>query len=125
LAQGGESRAWPLRSFGERSALRKVSVGGREALIFWDGRTRTAAAYAPEIDGEAGESVTLAVDEGDPASPWVDQETGSRWSVLGRAVSGPRKGQTLRWLPGVMVKWYAWAAEYPKTSVEKDSGHAK
>jgi hypothetical protein len=45
--------------------------------------------------------------------------------VLGRAVSGPRKGQTLRWLPGVMVKWYAWAVEYPRTSVEKDQGDAK
>jgi Protein of unknown function (DUF3179) len=48
----------------------------------------------------------------------VDQETNSRWSIVGRAVSGPRKGQTLRWLPGVMVKWYAWAAEYPKTSLK-------
>ena len=119
LAQGEESRAWPLRSFGERSGLRKASVGGREALILWDGRTRTAAAYAPEIDGKAGEAVTLAVDASDPAAPWVDKETGSRWSVVGRAVSGPRKGQTLRWLPGVMVKWYAWAAEYPKTSIER------
>ena len=44
---------------------------------------------------------------------------------LGRAVSGPRKGQTLRWLPGVMVKWYAWAAEYPKTSIEKAEGDSK
>src|SRR6478735_2447025 len=43
LAQGDESRAWPLRSFGERPGLRKASVGGREALILWDGRTRTAA----------------------------------------------------------------------------------
>jgi hypothetical protein len=125
LAQGGQSRAWPLRSFGERSGLRKASVGGREAVILWDGRTRTAAAYAPEIDGKAGETVTLSADAGDPASPWVDKETGSRWSVLGRAVSGPRKGQTLRWLPGVMVKWYAWAAEYPKTTIEKAEGDPK
>jgi hypothetical protein len=119
LAQGGESRAWPLRSFGERSGLKKSSVGGREALILWDARTRTAAAYAPEVDGKPGEPVTLADDPGDASAPWVDRETGSRWSVLGRAVSGPRKGQTLRWLPGLMVKWYAWAAEYPGTSVEK------
>ena len=71
----------------------------------------------PRRKGEP-EPVTLAVDMGDAESPWVDQETGSRWSVVGRAVSGSRKGQTLRWLPGVMVKWYAWAASYPKTSVE-------
>ena len=92
LAQGEESRAWPLRSFGERPGLRKASVGGREALILWDGRTRTAAAYAPEIDGKAGESVTLAVDANDPACPWVDKETGSRWSVLGSGGLRPPEG---------------------------------
>ena len=52
----------------------------------------------------------------------MDKETGSRWSIVGRAVSGSRKGQTLRWLPGVMVKWYAWAASYPKTSLEGREG---
>ena len=62
------------------------------------------------------------MDPGDAESPWVDKETGSRWSVVGRAVSGSRKGQTLRWLPGVMVRWYAWAASYPKTSVEGREG---
>ena len=53
-----------------------------------------------------------------PDCPWVDKETGSRWSVLGRAVPARGRGE-LRWLPGVMVKWYAWAAKYPKTSIEK------
>jgi hypothetical protein len=125
LAQDGESRAWPLRAFGERPALRQGRVGGRPALILWDSRTKTAAAYAPEIDGTPGESVTLAVDASDPAAPWIDRETGSRWSALGRSVSGPRKGQTLRWLPGVMVKWYAWAAEYPRTAIEKPDGDTK
>jgi hypothetical protein len=122
LARGKESRAWPLRSFGERPVLRKASVGGQRALILWDDRTKTAAAYAPEIDGKADEAITLAVDASDAAAPWVDKETGSRWSVVGRAVSGLRKGQTLRWLPGVLVKWYAWAAEYPETSIEEDRG---
>ena len=69
-------------------------------------------------EGPKREPVTLAVDLSDVESPWVDKETGSRWSVVGRAVSGTRKGQTLRWLPGVMVKWYAWAASYSKTSLE-------
>jgi hypothetical protein len=124
LAQGQESRAWPLRSFGEGSGLRKASVGGQQALLLWDGRTRTAAAYAPEIDGKAGEAVTLAVEASDVAAPWIDRETGSRWSVVGRAVAGPRKGQTLRWLPGIMVKWYAWAAEYPATSLAAGRGDA-
>jgi Protein of unknown function (DUF3179) len=122
LAEGGVGRAWPLKSFGARAELRSVSLGGQKALILWDSRTRTAAAYAPEVEDKAGEPVTLVVDASEPDSPWVDKETGSRWSVLGRAVSGPRKGQTLRWLPGVTVKWYAWAASYPKTSLEGRAG---
>ncbi len=118
LSHGGESRAWPLESFGDVAPLRKGKLSGQEFILLWDGHTRTASAYAPETEGLKPESVTLAVDMGDAESPWVDQETGSRWSVAGRAVSGSRKGQTLRWLPGVMVKWHAWAASYPKTSVE-------
>ena len=125
LTHEGESRAWPLNTFGARPELRKVGPAGREALILWDPRTKTAAAYAPETEGKPAEPVTLTVDAGDPAASWVDTETGSRWSVLGRAVSGPRKGQTLRWLPGVMVKWYAWAAEYPKTTVESAGARTK
>lgn len=118
LALGEASRAWPLKAFGEGPELRKVKLGGRDAVLLWDGRTRTAAAYAPEAEDRAAGTATLEVDRSHPESPWIDNETGSRWSIAGRAVSGPRKGQALQWLPGVMVKWYAWAAEYPETSVE-------
>jgi Protein of unknown function (DUF3179) len=126
LADGKASRAWPLKSFGAGPEARRTTLGGKDAVILWDARTRTAAAFAPETDGNAPEPATIAVDAGDPDSPWVDRETGSRWSIVGRAVSGPRKGQTLRWLPGVMVKWYAWAAEYPESSVEgREGGRSK
>jgi hypothetical protein len=118
LALGNAGAAWPLKSFGERPAAGPITIDGKKALILWDSRTRTAAAYAPESEGDKAEPATLAVDAGNLDSPWVDRQTGSRWSITGRAVSGPRKGQTLKWLPGVMVKWYAWAAEYPKTSLE-------
>jgi hypothetical protein len=117
LAAQGASKVWPLKAFGKRPEIRSTTLGSENCVILWDGRTRTAAAYAPESDEPKAEKVTLAVDASDADSPWVDKETGSRWSIAGRAVSGPRKGQTLRWLPGVMVKWYAWSAEYPKTSI--------
>jgi hypothetical protein len=122
LALGGTSRAWPLKSFGERPEARTITLGGTPAVILWDARTRTAAAYAPETEGPAPQPVTLVVDPSHPQSPWEDRETGSRWSIAGRAVSGPRKGQTLRWLPGLMVKWYAWAAEYPRTTLASTEG---
>jgi hypothetical protein len=124
LSLGGASAAWPLKGFGPGPAVRHVTLGGRPATILWDGRTRTAAAYAPETEteGEGPErtpaTLTLDPSDPDPDAPWVDRETGSRWSLVGRAVSGPRKGQALRWLPGVMVKWYAWAASEPATALE-------
>jgi hypothetical protein len=123
LDVGGDSRAWPLRSFGARAELRTVSTRGTKAVILWDGRTRTAAAFAPETEGKAEPvMLVLASDGTDPEAPWIDKESLSRWSIAGRAVSGPRQGQTLRWLPGVMVKWYAWAASYPRTSLELETG---
>src|SRR5262249_41659374 len=117
LALEGASVAWPLNSFGERPELREATLNGQKVVILWDGRTRTAAAFAPEAEGDTNERGTLSLDSSASASPWVDKETASRWAIAGRAVSGPRKGQTLRWLPGVMVKWYAWVAEYPQTSI--------
>jgi hypothetical protein len=118
LALGGTSDAWPLNGFGRTPEVRKVEVGGQPALILWDSRTRTASAFAPETEGKSPEPVTLMVDATVPDAPWVDSQSGSRWSIAGRAVSGPRQGQTLRWLPGVMVKWYAWSADYPATGLE-------
>ncbi len=120
LSLGESSDAWPLRSFGDRDTVRHVQVGGRSVTLLWDGQTGTAVAYAPETEGTPQRTITLAIDGAGSAGsevPWFDKETGSRWSIAGRAVSGPLKGKTLKWLPGVMVKWYAWSASYPRTAI--------
>jgi hypothetical protein len=80
------------------------------------------AAFVHETGAKAPEPMTPAVDARDPGPPWVDQETGSRCTIAGRAVSRPRRGRTLRRLPGVIVKWYAWAAGYPETPLGTDQG---
>jgi hypothetical protein len=119
LAVGGASTAWPLKNFGPSFSLESITLGQKRALVLWDGSTRTAVAFAPETDGSKPEPATLSLPPGerDPEAPWVDRETGSHWSIVGRAVSGPRKGEALKWLPGVMVKWFAWSAEYPETTI--------
>jgi hypothetical protein len=118
LALGGSSRAWPLSRFRAPVVARHVTVGGRRVTLLWDGRTRTAATYAPETEDAPKQRITLVADETRRDAPWYDSETGSRWSIAGRAVSGPLRGKTLMWLPGVMVKWYAWSASYPQTTVD-------
>jgi hypothetical protein len=46
-----------------------------------------------------------------------DAETQSVWDIAGRCTSGKLKGWTLEWVDSVQLKWFAWAAEYPQTTV--------
>ena len=61
--------------------------------------------------------MTLVRDEKFEAAPFTDEESGSHWDIAGRAVDGKLKGWTLTWLDSTQVKWFAWAAEYPQTSI--------
>jgi hypothetical protein len=125
LSLGGESRAWPLSSLGGDRRVLSVSLGGNDALLLWEPATMTAVAFAPVTEAKPAQTAHLErLDSSNPEAPFVDSETGSHWSSTGRCLAGARKGQTLRWLPGVTIKWYAWAAEYPKTEVATGFGAA-
>jgi hypothetical protein len=119
---GKSSRAYPLKALSERGLIRDT-LDGRELLVLWYGPTKTAAAYLPRAitaGNGAARTVTLKLDLKHAAAPFVDAETGSRWDIVGRAVEGALKGSTLEWLDSTQVKWFAWAAEYPKTSVYRE-----
>ena len=116
----GKARAYPLDAVA-KAGLLVDRVDGKERVILWQPSTRTAAAYlplaSPPKQGAKPRPVTLRRDDKDADAPFVDTQTGSRWDIAGRAVSGKLKGWTLTWLDGVQVKWFAWSAEYPGTSV--------
>ncbi|MCI0681884.1 MAG: DUF3179 domain-containing protein [Gemmataceae bacterium] len=57
------------------------------------------------------------MDSGHPGAVFMDKETGSTWDIAGRAIGGQLKGWTLSWLDSTQVRWFAWSAEYPETSV--------
>jgi len=47
-----------------------------------------------------------------------DQSSGSLWSqLLGKAMEGERKGQTLQVIPTVLTDWKSWREKNPLTSV--------
>jgi hypothetical protein len=144
VADGRRRRAYPLTAL-KKNGLTTDTLGGRPAVVLWDGATQTAAAYRPIAfppkkdihsleqaltldfvrkglaaaggDDLSPRTVTLRLDRKNAAAPFADKETGSRWDVAGRAVAGKLKGWTLHWLDGTQVKWFAWAAEYPDTDV--------
>jgi hypothetical protein len=96
--------------------------GGRpDVFVFWHGPTKSAAAYRPKAtspDGKATRELDLRCEEGKNAdAPWVDTNTGSHWDIAGRAVDGQLTGWTLEWIDSVQVKWFAWIAEHPDSTI--------
>jgi hypothetical protein len=52
----------------------------------------------------------------------VDRETGSTWSLTGRAVEGPLEGQALDPVAHLDTFWFAWLAYHPDTEVYDADG---
>lgn len=113
---GEATKAFAIDVDAERTAVND-EVGGQKVNVLWYGPTRSAVVFSGELNGKP---VTLYADEISPeTAPFKDKETGTRWTLAGRAVDGPLKNQELVWVNSVQCRWYAWAAEYPETEVVK------
>ncbi len=120
----GEAVAYPYDVLQQVSVINDT-VGGTAVVALWAAGTtsaldtRTVAggrdvgaanAFARELDGQ---TLTFAVD----GSRIVDNETGSEWDILGRAVSGPLVGKALTPVVAVNHFWFSWAAFKPETRI--------
>jgi hypothetical protein len=146
---GKTARAYPVAAL-EKSGIIADDIDGEPVVTLWEPKTKTASAYrplasqprkykAPEPDASGvskldpgiptpngapvvpSRKVTLSLVIKDGAGRFQDSETRSFWDVAGRCVAGELKGYTLEWVDSVQVKWFAWAAEYPDTSLFKQS----
>jgi len=54
-------------------------------------------------DGEAGQ--------------YLDQQTGSRWTIEGKAVEGPLAGSQLELIDSSYVRWHGWAFSHKDTEI--------
>jgi len=68
--------------------------------------------------GQTGVFVAVAGDGRDlsfeaAGAGFVDAETGSSWSVLGRAIDGPLAGEQLESVPHVDTFWFSWSTYQP------------
>jgi hypothetical protein len=111
---GSQTRAFPLEGTGERACF-SDTVGGEPVAVFWYAPTRTAVAYNRRLGDQ---ELHLYADAVSPeTAPFKDRETGTRWTLAGRAVDGPLKGRELTWTNCLQCRWYAWAAEHPETTL--------
>ncbi len=116
LALGDHSKAYPLESL-RQATIVTDRVGDTDLVALWYEPTGTAAVYETVTDGESPQAVSLKVADAGAAGPFVDEKSGSHFSIEGRALDGPLAGQTLKWLPGVQCRWFAWSAEFPQTQM--------
>lgn len=111
---GERRKAYPLNEPEQRACFND-SLGDQKVAVFWYRATRTAVAFSRELDGT---TLTFYADPVSPESaPIKDRETGTRWTLAGRAVDGPLRGKELRWINSIQCRWYAWAAEFPRTEI--------
>ncbi len=75
----------------------------------------SAAAFESFVNGK---SVTLSIDD---KGTLVDAESGSEWSALGRALTGPRKGEQLVQIDQGVHFAFAWLAFDPDATIVKAS----
>jgi hypothetical protein len=114
----GQQKAYPLDDIPERACFRD-KMGDQNIAVFWYGPTKTAVAFESKIGDQ---SLTLYADNVSPeTAPFKDKETGTRWTLAGRAVDGPLRGKELKWVNSIQCRWYAWSAEYPKTKLHDAS----
>lgn len=101
------------------------TVGGESIVVFHKPGTASAldvttiaegrdigasGVFRPEV---AGQALTFRIDGDD----FVDNETGSTWSILGKATAGPLAGEELAPVVHGDHFWFAWAAFNPDTRI--------
>ncbi len=114
----GVEKAYPFSVISSEGAVNDV-VAGTEVVVFWGGDTAdaldggsiatsqaigTAVAYSPVVDGTILSFVSIS------DSVYEDEETGSRWNILGEATDGPLAGEVLEPVIHRNEFWFAWAA---------------
>ncbi len=120
----GEAVAYPYDVLAGVNVVNDT-IGGEEIVVLWQAGTASALDSASIAEGQdvgaasaysrrVGERVlTFVYDDG----RFVDEETGSEWDVLGRAVAGPLAGEALTPVVTINHFWFSWAAFRPETRV--------
>ena len=126
---GEVDAAFPFPTLNEERVV-NYTVAGQDLVIFFKPGTRSAldqlligdsrevgatGIFNPELDGQ---KLTFRAE----GAKFVDNETGSTWSLLGRAVEGPSAGKQLTPIVHANHLWFAWAAFKPDTLIYQGAG---
>lgn len=114
--EGESARAYPFRILVWHEVVNDV-VDGEPIAPTYCPLCGTAMVFHREYGGQVLEfGVSGLLYNSDVLL--YDRETESLWSQIGLdAISGPMKGERLRWLPSEQMSWAAWRERYPEGKV--------
>lgn len=111
--------AWTLEGLtvGEATAT-AGTVGGTDLVIFWKAGQSSALDRSSTFGGKDVGSVGVfsSTLDGDPLTfttdgdAFIDDQTGSVWTITGRAQSGTLEGRQLERIVHLDTFWFAWSA---------------
>lgn len=110
IIDGNESKVYQFSNFNNGHIIRDTFNGanylivGNEDLI-----------YGFKLSGDH-ENLTFEYDFSDSEAFFKDNE-GNKWSIFGKAIEGPREGETLLGAKSVISYWFAIAAFYPNPEI--------
>lgn len=121
---GGDQVAYPYSLLRRKGAVMD-SVGGVEVAVFYQPGSASALGGASIPDSPDGGATGVfkarlgerSLTFRSEAKAFVDDQTGSRWDLLGRALSGPLAGSRLSPVVHGDHFWFAWAAFQPETRI--------
>ncbi len=100
-------------------------IGGRPVVFFYLGGVASPLDTPATSDGaDTGQAIFYdaavngrALTFRPSGRSFVDEQTGSTWSVTGIAIAGPLKGRRLAMLDHEFTYWFIWSAFRPDTEV--------
>lgn len=122
IALDGGAVAYPLPLLSEVGVINDTQFG-QDLAVFHTPGTSSALGAAVIAQGEDvgatgvfdptlnGQKLTFSLE----GELFVDDQTGSRWNVLGQAVEGPLAGDQLTPVVHGDHFWFSWAAFFPDT----------
>ncbi len=122
---GDESLAIPFALLGQEPAI-QYTLNGQNLVVFFKQGTASSidtrdisegrdvgatGVFVPDVDGQ---KLTFIGD----GTEITDEQTGSKWDLFGRAISGPLEGTHLTPIPSSGSQlWFSWAVSRPNTLV--------
>jgi hypothetical protein len=98
-----------LKSTAEQQNVINLELNNQALTVFYDEELETVRVFNRDLGGTIYD---FTYSDG-----FSDLQTGSEWSVNGKAINGDLLGEKLEIVTSFDVMWFAWVAFYPNTEL--------